>query len=178
MGEENLYQNCCKECGIPIDSDEYGSYCPMHRLDMNGCCRNHCLIDEEGVERHCYHCVRIDDDFAYCRNCENYIMNEYPWWCENCVRNKEREAESTCVNCGDDINPDEGPICELCTEYDYETEESVTATDEINYFHALYQHLAPTTEEQKQRLTEIKVQLCEECNMPCEFIWCDDCGFN
>jgi hypothetical protein len=83
-----------------------------------------------------------------------------------------------CENCGDDINPDEGPICELCTEHYNEIDMSVTATDENNYFHALYQRLAPTTEEQKQRLTEIKVQLCEECKMPCEFIWCNDCGFN
>ena len=116
MSEENLYQRCCKECGIPIDSGEYGSYCPMHRLDMNGCCRNHCLIDEEGG--HCYHCARIDDGFAYCRNCGHQMMNEYPWWCENCVRN--REAESTCANCGNYINPDEGSICEICTEYDHQ----------------------------------------------------------
>jgi hypothetical protein len=176
MGEENLYQNCCKECGIPIDSDEYGSYCPIHRLDMNGCCRNHCLIDEEGTEEHCIHC----DTDLLCENCgiafdQNFegILNFVEMLCPDCINLR-------CRICGDRYNPGEG--CENCYRertliWTYQNNTNVS-TDEINHFHALYQHLAPTTEEQKQRLVEIKVQLCEECKMPCEFIWCDDCGFN
>ena len=165
----------CTECGIPLDPDECWRYCPTHRLNNNGCCKDHCLIEVEGVERHCYdHCDPTDSDSTYCENCGNRI-SDGDLRCEFCVR----EAElSMCENCGDDINPDEGPICELCTEHYNEIDMSVTATDENNYFHALYQRLAPTTEEQKQRLTEIKVQLCEECKMPCEFIWCNDCSFD
>ena len=174
MSEENLYQrNYCNECGIPIDSDEYGSYCPMHRLDMNGCCRNHCLLSGGEGESHCIHCTPTNPALPCCQLCGRMINPDHEdLYCNACIEN------FSCENCGDDILPDEGPICELCTEYDYETDESVTATDAINYFHDLYQRLAPTTEEQTQRLAEIKVQLCEECKMPCEFIWCNDCSFD
>jgi hypothetical protein len=46
----------CEQCNNPVDPEEYGSYCEEHRLNADGCCRNHCLIEEGESERHCIHC--------------------------------------------------------------------------------------------------------------------------
>jgi hypothetical protein len=49
-------QILCEQCNNPVDPEEYGSYCELHRLNTYGCCRNHCLIEEGESERHCIHC--------------------------------------------------------------------------------------------------------------------------
>jgi len=48
------YEETCLECDTLVPHAEYGIYCPAHRLDASGCCRNHCTLDEEGD--HCVHC--------------------------------------------------------------------------------------------------------------------------
>ena len=85
MSEENLYQNCCNECGIPIDSNEYGSYCPMHRLDMNGCCRNHCLLSGGEGESHCIHCAPTDYTSPRCGLCGRMINYHEDLYCDACI---------------------------------------------------------------------------------------------
>ena len=173
-------ENCCNECGIPIDPDEWGSYCEIHRLDRNGCCRNHCLIDEEGTNSHCIHCDSYEPNTdLFCEDCGVDIdpnsegaFDFVDILCPDCINLR-------CRICGDQYNPDEG--CERCHRERAmwaRQDNTIVPTDAINYFHDLYQRLAPTTEEQMQRLSSIGVQLCEECKMPCEFIWCNDCGFN
>jgi hypothetical protein len=135
------YNNICLEdsCETPVSSGEYGSYCPSHRLDTNGCCRNHCLIDEEGG--HCIHCIG------------NYNIDEIS-----------------------DIGYPEGDIDGYENDTD-DTEHRTSGSEEIEDFHENYQVMAPTREEQLQRLSMLNIQLCEECKMPCEYIWCKDCWF-
>ncbi|KAG9299276.1 hypothetical protein G9A89_013924 [Geosiphon pyriformis] len=42
-------------------------------------------------------------------------------------------------------------------------------------FYEHYQNLAPTREEQEQRLKEINIQLYDYCLIPCDFQFCDNC---
>jgi len=49
--------------------------------------------------------------------------------------------------------------------------------DDVEDFHNSYQILAPTREEQMERLSMLNIQLCEECMMPCKYIWCKYCWF-
>jgi hypothetical protein len=94
-------------------------------------------------------------------------------YCNACIENFSCEA------CGSELNMYEGPLCDTCSGItDSDDESDNSRVNDIDHFHNLYQRLAPTTEEQMQKLTTIRVQLCEECKMPCEFIWCNDCGFN
>jgi hypothetical protein len=150
---------------------------------MDGCCRNHCVIDENAS--HCIHCILTDTptDTIICEDCGIAIDHNFEGFfvfvetlCPDCVNLR-------CRICGLRKNP--GEDCENCYQerssynnVDDVSVTSVTATDAINYFHDLYQHLAPTMEEQMQRLSSIGLQLCEECKIPCKLIWCDDCGFN
>ena len=49
--------------------------------------------------------------------------------------------------------------------------------DDVEDFHSSYQILAPTREEQIERLSTLNIRLCEDCMMPCKYIWCKDCWF-
>ena len=125
---------------------------------MDKCCRNHCTISEGGS--HCIHC-NPSGPLIYCELCDRRIYSyDNERLCEVCIENFSCEA------CGSELNMNEGPLCDACSGFTY--------SDDDNF----YQYLAPTIEEQMQRLMTIKVQLCEECKMPCEFIWCNDCGFD
>ncbi|KAG9306828.1 hypothetical protein G9A89_005729 [Geosiphon pyriformis] len=44
-------------------------------------------------------------------------------------------------------------------------------------FHEHYQNLAPTREEQEQRLTQLNTRLYCHCLIPSDFKYCDDCDF-
>ncbi|CAG8615659.1 5212_t:CDS:1 [Paraglomus brasilianum] len=136
----------CHECGELVSFREYGSYCPSHRLDANGCCRNHCLIDEEGG--HCIHCTP-NQSSIHCGFCGRASLETI---CEAC---NESEASY------DDI-PDL-------------IEEDDSVEQQVENFHGFYQFIAPTREEQMERLSTLNIQLCEECQMPCENIRCKDC---
>lgn len=142
------YNNICLEdsCVTPVSFREYGSYCPSHRINTNGCCRNHCLIDEEGW--HCIHCT----------------PNQPSIHCEFCGRAGLQT------------------ICEACNESEafYEFIPDLIEDDSDNQvanFHEIYQTIAPTREEQMERLSMLNIQLCEECQMPCESNRCKDCSF-
>ena len=62
----DTYHQCRHEgCAIIVPQEEYGSYCSEHRLDLAGCCLNHCTLDEEGA-----HCI------MHCRDSIVRIINE------------------------------------------------------------------------------------------------------
>ena len=52
------YFDKCRECNKLFHDPNLGSYCEKHILNKQGCCRNHCCIDEEFG--HCkLHCVGL-----------------------------------------------------------------------------------------------------------------------
>ena len=254
----------CQECGAPVGPEEYGSYCPIHRLNVDGCCRNHCLIDEEGG--HCIHCapnqasVRCElcgrvtiDGVSICAVCvednsesphvevysdlqdiisiARYKRNEQlledfkelishfsvgyspVLWAEKLLSAimgsvfLGREENTIATDMDEFIRIVLDTLLESgTTKEDIYNKIEVTYIgeikiellklieilfanesipdlfddfeDEVEDFHESYQFRAPTREEQMQRLSTLNVQLCEECGMPCEFIWCNDCGFD
>jgi hypothetical protein len=50
------HQILCEQCNTPVNPNEYGSYCELHRLNVDGCCRNHCIVESGEGEFHCKHC--------------------------------------------------------------------------------------------------------------------------
>ncbi|KAG9294254.1 hypothetical protein G9A89_021613 [Geosiphon pyriformis] len=48
-------------------------------------------------------------------------------------------------------------------------------TDDSNAFQNRYQELAPTCEEQEQRLADLNTKLCDYCLILCHFQYCDEC---
>ena len=261
------YNNICLEdsCETPVSSGEYGSYCPSHRLDANGCCRNHCLIDEEGG--HCIHCtpngspihcgfcrcVTIDFEGLVCAICTE-DNGESPYitirgilqdivsiaryshrrqlvedfkelidcftigyspvlWAEKLLSaimgsvflNREENTIATNIDKfiqivvetllesgtakEDIINKIEvthigeikaelHKLIETIFEYDSGNDaDYFDSEDDVEDFHNSYQILAPTREEQTERLSILNIRLCEECMMPCKYIWCKDCWF-
>ncbi|KAG9301337.1 hypothetical protein G9A89_018009 [Geosiphon pyriformis] len=48
-------------------------------------------------------------------------------------------------------------------------------TNDPDAFQNRYQELAPTCEEQKQRLADLNIKLCNHCLIPCHFQYCDEC---
>ncbi|KAG9296212.1 hypothetical protein G9A89_014804 [Geosiphon pyriformis] len=48
--------------------------------------------------------------------------------------------------------------------------------DDPEYFHKHYQNLALTKKEQKQRLANLNMKLCNHCLIPCHFQYCDKCN--
>ncbi|KAG9290965.1 hypothetical protein G9A89_011115 [Geosiphon pyriformis] len=48
-------------------------------------------------------------------------------------------------------------------------------TDDSDVFQDCYQELAPTQEEQEQRLADLNIKLCDHCLIPCHFQYCDKC---
>ncbi|KAG9306685.1 hypothetical protein G9A89_004232 [Geosiphon pyriformis] len=49
-------------------------------------------------------------------------------------------------------------------------------TDDPDTFQNRYQKLAPTREEQKQRLADLNTKLCNHCLIPCHFQYCNECN--
>lgn len=263
-------ENRCNECGIPLEPGYYGSFCSVHMINSNGCCRDHCLINEEGGGEHCIHCIRKENS-ACCYICDRLLRRDSRMpLCSICIEDNSEityvkmyralnELIYTVIDCGNDqlcrhfqelianfrieyspilwsqdfiyaltgnisqyddpylIADDMHKFVEIVVEYlkrkeftyndlchliesDYseeiaqnlydlidvlfetydDSEDNMdvdTVTNATNYFHELYQDLAPTRESQIQRLAEINVHLCMECMIPCESIWCDNCSF-
>ncbi|KAG9305659.1 hypothetical protein G9A89_022581 [Geosiphon pyriformis] len=48
-------------------------------------------------------------------------------------------------------------------------------TDNPDTFQNQYQELVPTRKEQKQRLANLNIKLCDYCLIPCHFQYCDKC---
>ncbi|KAG9296233.1 hypothetical protein G9A89_014825 [Geosiphon pyriformis] len=59
-------------------------------------------------------------------------------------------------------------------ELDWDTEPIINLLD-LEQFHEHYQELAPTREEQEQRLEQLNARLCQYCLILCDFQYCDKC---
>ena len=82
----------------------------MHRLDMNRCCRNHCLPSGGEGGSHCIHCTPTDPTLPCCLLCGRMINPDHEvLYCNACIESFSCEA------CGISFNIyEEGPLCDAC----------------------------------------------------------------
>ena len=55
---------------------------------------------------------------------------------------------------------------------EYNGSEEASATE---IFHSIYQQITPERRLQLAQLSYINVKLCEDCLIPCDSTYCDDC---
>ena len=125
-------QILCEQCNNPVDPEEYGSYCELHRLNTDGCCRNHCLVESGEGETHCRHC-----DLSYPHMIEK-VINEIIYTTSIL---KQKRVHKDFLVLLDFFNTDFPPelwvrrlLCSISNSVDLEWEESFSTVNNMDEF--------------------------------------------